>query len=99
MDFLLVVAQLISGLGIIICCILVAVKMFQSGSTFLGILTIITCFCVVGHIIALVWGWNRAQSLNIKNLMIVYTIMFILVVAGGAISAVLGGGPLAQLGQ
>jgi len=57
----------------LVCFILVVVKMFQTGQTGLGVLTIITIFCGIGGLIALIWGWSKAQQLNFVPVMVVYT--------------------------
>jgi hypothetical protein len=95
-QLLVALVQGLAGLAAIICCIIVAVKMIQSGSMVLGIVTIITCFCLIGHIIALVWGWGRAEQGNFKSLMIAYTVIFLIAIGGSIISFALGGNPLLQ---
>jgi hypothetical protein len=64
----------IVGLVSLVCFILVVVKMFQTGKTGLGIVTIILVFCVgIGGLIALIWGWIKAQELKMVPLMLVWT--------------------------
>src|SRR5262249_50665035 len=45
------------GLVSLVCYILIVVKMFQAGQTGLGVLSIITFFCLIGLFITLIWGW------------------------------------------
>ncbi len=63
------------GIATLVCFIIIVVKMFQKGSTGLGIATILTfCLCGVGFFVALVIGWVNAGKWNIKPLMAIYTI-------------------------
>jgi hypothetical protein len=65
------------GLVSLICFIYVVVKMFQNGSTVLGIVSIIgLCFCV-GWLIAFVFGWIRSSQWNIRGLMLIWTVAII----------------------
>jgi len=72
-----------SILGIIwlVCFILVVVKMFQSGQTALGVITIITMFCGVGFLIAFIYGWVKARDWNIRPVMLTWTVVIILDIA------------------
>ncbi|MGI9069151.1 MAG: hypothetical protein ACR2HX_22455 [Pyrinomonadaceae bacterium] len=74
---------MIAGLGSIICFIIVLIKQFQSGGVVHGIIGIITC-----GIWTLIWGWMNAGKLNIKNIMMIWTILYI----GCIILTVMGGG-------
>jgi hypothetical protein len=66
------------GIGVVVCHILVIVKMFQAGQTGLGVVCIILFFCCgIGLLITLIYGWMKATDWNIKQLMIVYTILFV----------------------
>ena len=56
-----------------VCGIIVVVKMIQNGKLALGIVSLICFFCVVGHIIAMVVGWQNADRWNIRTLMMAYT--------------------------
>jgi hypothetical protein len=64
-------------LVLLICFIYVVVKMFQNGSTILGIVCLVTACCLVGWIIAFVVGWMRSGQWNIKGLMLVWTVALI----------------------
>lgn len=81
----------ICGLAAFVCFIMVLVKMFQNGQTTMGIISIVTACCGIGHIIALVVGWQNADRWMIRNLMMVYTVCFIGAIVLGAIGQATGG--------
>jgi hypothetical protein len=54
--------------------ILVVVKMFQNAGALHGILGLIC------GLYALIWGWMNADKYNIRNLMIAYTGVLVLVI-------------------
>lgn len=83
----------IAGLVALICFIMVLVKMFQHGQTGLGVACIILAFCGIGWFIVLVYGWMKADQWKIKNLMMAYTVSFLLAILLGAIT-----GPPVQVG-
>lgn len=62
----------IVGLGSFICFIMVLIKQFQNGGVVHGIIGIITC-----GIWTLIWGWMNADKLNIKNLMMIWTPLYV----------------------
>ena len=64
------------GLGSLVCWIMVLIKQFQS-SVVHGIIGLVTC-----GLWTLIWGWINAGKLNLRNLMLVWTI---LIVAGIAL--------------
>jgi hypothetical protein len=75
------------GLVALVCHILIIVKMFQTGRTGLGIVTIIlTCCTGIGLFITLIYGWVKASDWRIQNLMLAYTVGFILSIAGNAMN-------------
>jgi hypothetical protein len=76
----------IGGLGSLICLILVIIKMFQNGSTGLGILTIILSFCGVGVLIGFIVGWVKSGQWNIRNLMLVWTACIVLIIVGNLLA-------------
>jgi len=66
------------GIATFVCFVMIVVKMFQAGNTGLGIVTIITfCLCGIGYFVALIFGWLNASKWNIKTLMAIYTVLFI----------------------
>lgn len=70
------------GLGSLICFIIVLIKQFQTAGVVHGIIGIITC-----GIWTFIWGWMNASNLNIKNIMLIWTV---LIVAGLVIRFALG---------
>jgi len=63
---------MIAGLGCLICFIIVLIKQFQTAGAVHGIIGIITC-----GIWTFIWGWMNAGKLNIKNIMMIWTVLFI----------------------
>ena len=61
------------GLAAFICFIMVLIKQFQNAGVVHGIIGIITC-----QIWTFIWGWMNATKLNIRNLMLAWTILIIL---------------------
>jgi hypothetical protein len=72
--------------------ILVVVKMFQNAGVVHGILGIIC------GLYAYIWGWMNSGKLNIRNLMIIWTALIILIIilnlVFGASMAAGGYGPV-----
>jgi hypothetical protein len=80
---MLSILAIILSVGSLICFIMVLIKQFQEGGALHGIIGIITC-----GIWTLIWGWMNAGRLNIKNLMMIWTLLIIVCI----ILNVLGGG-------
>ncbi|MCU1268508.1 MAG: hypothetical protein JWM21_4826 [Acidobacteria bacterium] len=60
------------GIGCLICWIIVLIKQFQDAGAVHGIIGIITC-----GIWTFIWGWMNATRLNIKTIMMVWTLLII----------------------
>jgi hypothetical protein len=80
---MLSILALVLSIGSFICFIMVLIKQFQEGGAVHGIIGIITC-----GIWTLIWGWMNAGRLNIKNLMMIWTLLIVVciilnVVSGG----------------
>ena len=60
------------GLASFVCFILVLIKQFQNAGAVHGIIGIITC-----GIWTFIWGWMNATKLNIKNIMLIWTLLII----------------------
>ena len=78
-----VVLSGLAGLASLICLIIVVIKLFQEKGVLHGILGILC------GLYTFIWGWINAGRLNIKNVMIAWTIAVIVgivanVAAGGA---------------
>jgi hypothetical protein len=67
-----ILAMLI-GLASFICFIMVLIKQFQNGGIVHGIIGIITC-----GIWTFIWGWMNAGNLNIRNLMLAWTVLILI---------------------
>jgi hypothetical protein len=71
------------GLGSLVCLIMVLIKQFQQGGAVHGIVGIVTC-----GLWTFIWGWMNASKLNIKNIMLIWTLLWVVNIAvmglGGA---------------
>ena len=89
MSILLLLAWAV-GLGSFILFIMVLIKQFQNAGPVHGIIGIITC-----GIWTFIWGWMNAGKLGIKNLMLIWTALWIiyivLLIAGGGMAMFSGG--------
>jgi hypothetical protein len=66
------ILYMVCALGSLICFIIVLVKMFQNAGVLQGILGLICglwCF---------IWGWMNAGKLGIKNIMLIWTVLWLL---------------------
>ncbi len=70
------VIGMLVGLASFVCFIMVLIKQFQNGGAVHGIIGIITC-----GIWTFIWGWINAGNLNIKNLMMAWTLLIIVGIA------------------
>ena len=60
-------------LAAFICFIMVLIKQFQTAGPIHGIIGIITC-----GIWTFIWGWMNAARLNIKNIMLIWTVLILI---------------------
>jgi hypothetical protein len=74
---------MITGLGCLICFIIVLIKQFQNAGAVHGIIGIITC-----GLWTLIWGWMNSGKLNLRNIMLIWTLLIIVTM----ILNVMGGG-------
>jgi hypothetical protein len=77
------ILALVCSLASFICFIIVLIKQFQDGGALHGIIGIITC-----GIWTFIWGWMNATRLNIKNIMMIWSLLIVVCI----ILNVLGGG-------
>ena len=68
---LLILAWIVNVLALI-CFIIVLIKQFQNAGVVHGIIGIITC-----GIWTFIWGWMNATKLNIKNIMLIWTLIVV----------------------
>jgi hypothetical protein len=66
-----IIASLI-GLVCLVLWIIVLIKQFQDAGAVHGIIGIVTC-----GIWTFIWGWMNATRLNIKNIMLIWTLLII----------------------
>lgn len=82
----------VAGLASFVCFIIVLIKQFQNAGALHGIIGIVTC-----GIWTFIWGWMNAGKLNIRNIMLAWTVLWILAVAlnvaGGGFSYSFGTNP------
>jgi hypothetical protein len=71
MYMLLIVAEL----AVLVCAIVVLIKQFQNAGALHGIIGIIT-----GTLWTFIWGWMNAFKLNLRNLMLIWTLLFVICV-------------------
>ena len=71
---------LLLWLGCLICFIIVLIKMFQDAGVLHGILGLIC------GLYALIWGWMNATRLNIRNIMMIWTLLIILSIIVNALA-------------
>ena len=67
--------QILGGvavLGWLICFIIVLIKQFQEGGVLQGIIGMITC-----SIWTFTWGWINSGRLNLRNLMLIWTLLWV----------------------
>ena len=59
-------------LAAFVCFIMILIKQFQTAGALHGIIGIITC-----GIWTFIWGWMNAASLNLRNLMLIWTALIV----------------------
>jgi hypothetical protein len=69
---LMILATLV-GLGSLVCFIMVLIKQFQTAGALHGIIGIVTC-----GIWTFIWGWMKASTLGLRNLMLAWTGLIVL---------------------
>jgi hypothetical protein len=74
----------IAGLGSLICFIIVLIKQFQEGGVLHGIIGIITC-----GIWTFIWGWINSGRLNFRNIMLVWTLLWVVAIILNTMSGAL----------
>ena len=66
------ILAMVLSLVYLVLLIIVLIKQFQNGGVVHGIIGIITC-----GLWTFIWGWMNATKLNIKNIMMIWTLVFI----------------------
>ncbi len=62
---------MVLSLGCVICFVIVLIKLFQNEGALKGILGLIC------GLYTFIWGWMNATKLNIRNIMLIWTILLI----------------------
>ena len=62
---------MVLSLGCVICFVIVLIKLFQNEGALKGILGLIC------GLYTFIWGWMNATKLNIKNIMLIWTVLLI----------------------
>lgn len=84
-----ILAQILGGIaGIVglICYILVIVKMFQAGQTGLAIVCLVLLCCGIGYLIAFIYGWIKAGEWGITNIMIIWSVCWVIGIIAGVMN-------------
>jgi hypothetical protein len=67
------ILAMVAGLASFVCFIIVLIKQFQNGGVVHGIIGIITC-----GLWTLIWGWMNSGKLNLRNMMLIWTLLLII---------------------
>jgi hypothetical protein len=74
MAMVVLVLSWIIALAAFVCYVLVLVKMFQHGDTTIAVVCLVLLLCFgIGHLIAFVYGWMKAQQWNLMPIMAAWT--------------------------
>lgn len=85
MDMALTLIYYAAVLALFVCTIIVIIKMFQNKQTGLGIATILTIPCIIGYILALIFGWKNKQAWGLQTVMPILTLSFLAALGSGAV--------------
>jgi len=69
---MMILASLVA-LGSLVCFVMVLIKQFQTAGPLHGIIGLITC-----GIWTFIWGWMKASTLNLRNIMMAWTGLIVL---------------------
>lgn len=67
------ILAMLVGLASFVCFIIVLIKQFQNAGVVHGIIGIITC-----GIWTFIWGWMNAGNLNLRNIMLAWTVLILI---------------------
>jgi hypothetical protein len=89
-DTIATILEFVSGVGSLICYVLVLIKMFQRGQTALGIACIVLLLCFgIGGLVVFIYGWIKAKEWNMTQLMTIWTAFFVLGIVSGLMNPAL----------
>jgi hypothetical protein len=83
MDLALQGLQGVAGIAWLVCFIIVIIAMFKHGNAVLAIICILTSCLVIGGVIAFIVGWMRSSEWNLRTVMIIWTIVWLIAIVGG----------------
>jgi hypothetical protein len=69
----MLILLVIVELACFICFIIVLIKQFQTAGPIHGIIGIITC-----TLWTFIWGWMNSARLNIRNIMLIWTVLLLI---------------------
>lgn len=75
------ILALLASIGAFICFIIVLIKLFQEKGVLHGILGLIC------GLYTFIWGWIHATRLNIKNVMLIWTVLLVVTIVLNAMGA------------
>jgi len=84
----------LGGIGMLVCWIMVLVKMFKNDKPLIGVLGILCSLW------AYIWGWMKSGPLNLKKVMMLWTLSIVLwgigygIVMTGAVKAGIDSGAI-----
>ncbi len=84
------ILTMLAAVGSIICAIIVIIKMFQTEGALKGILGLLC------GLYAFIWGWMNAGKLNLRNIMLIWTVLIVLNILLGVSSGLMGASTLSQ---
>lgn len=67
------ILAMLVGLASFVCFIIVLIRQFRDGGVLHGVIGIITC-----GIWTFIWGWLNAGRLNIRNIMLIWTVLIVI---------------------
>ncbi len=68
------ILAMLVALGSVICAVIVLIKLFQNEGALKGILGLIC------GLYTFIWGWMNADRLGIKNIMLIWTLLIIVLI-------------------
>ncbi len=74
------IINLLLSAGSLVCFIIVLVKLFQAKGALHGILGLIC------GLYTFIWGWMNAGPLNIKNIMLIWTVLLVASIITGVMA-------------
>jgi hypothetical protein len=80
------ILALLVGIGSLVCFVIVLIKLFQNEGVLQGIIGLIC------GLYTFIWGWMNASKLNIRNLMLIWTVLIVISLILNVMSGAFAGG-------